>query len=291
MIQIKKIKESKEFIIDFKQLKEAFPELAREYEKVYKKWGKRPKINVETREEYLFSASTDDSMSDYFVNQTTIFYQNGETVIFDSSHPDPRIKPAKYKLGMGDAILECNIITYYGATLIVNPSFVRALLTVGETELDFIQKYVLLSYRNLISSVRFEYFRHPRISSWGERERAFSIITIGNTYYPMNDKEYKEEIKKYGTTYQEAWSSILATLQSKGYMKIDKAGKSQLTLDGKNVAIQVENQLSKDFWDDPRVKKENSTNNKNKITESSGYYDPEFGGSENFYKAGFGKML
>ncbi|HNQ21081.1 MAG TPA: hypothetical protein PKI46_08480 [Bacteroidales bacterium] len=42
----------------------------------------------------------------------------------------------------------------------------------------------------------------------------------------------------------------------KGYIKISSSGASQLTMNGKNVAIQIEKQLSNKFWSDPRVKKE-----------------------------------
>jgi hypothetical protein len=278
MIQIKKIKESEEFIIDFKQLKESFPEIAREYEKVYKKWGKRPKINVYSEETYSFSAEEDDPLTDYWVNKTTIFFKDRETIVFNSRFPDPRLKEGKYKLGFGDAILECRYINYYGAKLIIAPSMINALLTSDNKELDIIQKYVLGLYSKYISSARYKYFYSPSFFTW----KGKTVLTLSNIDIPIDEKEYISELKKYGSTYKVAWESVLLSLQSKGFIRIDKGGKSQLTMDGKNAAISVDKEFSK---------KENSTNNKNKITESSGYYDPEFGGSENFYKAGFGKML
>lgn len=229
------INESTTVIIDDKQLQDAFPELYSEYKNLF--GGKRPKIYASPEEKYTFGANIQDSMSDYFMNDVTIFKTGGKIFRFDSSDESPanhalanKLKGV-YHLQPGEAVMVCDTGYYKSCNLYVHPSFMnQAMLpNSSKSDLSLAEQFVLLIIKSTTSAYRMKNFAYPYTSD--------GKAHTNNSGWEADAKELKKNIAEYGKTYDEAWKAICLALQSKGFAKVNSAGSVQLTLDGKNKAI------------------------------------------------------
>ena len=236
----REIKEARQFIIDNKQLQDAFPELYKAYKNTF--GGQRPKINVDTTEEYLFGGEIQDSRSDYFKDEVYFILNNGRVISFDSSDESPANQElskklrGKYHLTPQDAVLECHTGYAKYCTLVVHPSFInqQMLPDSSSSDLSIAEQFVLVLVGSYISAYRFKNFSHPYTS----------IVTnkVSVEGWEADEKELKKDIVAYAPikkSYQEAWENIGLSLQKKGYVKVSSNGSITITLNGKNKVISL----------------------------------------------------
>jgi hypothetical protein len=225
-----KFKEAKEFIISDKELKEAFPELYEKYKNTY--GSKRPTISVYVEDVYNHNVTPTDWQSDYWNPVIYYFLNDNRVAYYDASKDGGKgnMPFGKYKLEDGDAVLACYIGAYKYVGLYVNSNALnRQSLPVHE-DLDLAEQYVLVGMRGLKPFARKDSFINFLRGSYAH-----------TSFFNKIKKEVFEDAKLYGKTYDEAYQNILLSLEDKGLIKINKAGSSQLTNEGKNVALSIKN--------------------------------------------------
>jgi hypothetical protein len=229
------MKETRKFVIDNKQLEDAFPELYKAYRNTF--GSQRPKIDVDTTEDYLFSAEIQDGRSDYFKDEVYFIFNNGRVIEFDSSDESSanealaaKLK-GKYHLTPNDAVLECHTGYAKYCTLVVHPSFINQQMLPNNSTNDITlsEQYALILIASYISAARFKNFVHP----YTYRDE------VSMDGWKCNEKELKKDIKDHtpNNNYKEAWENVCKALQAKGYVKISSNGSVAITMNGKNRAI------------------------------------------------------
>ena len=220
--------------IDFKALQDAFPALAKEYTNIFE--GKRPKIEVITKDSYVFNPSVSDHMTDYYVNRIYVFFRDGEIVnIFDASEGVKPKKTADIALKEEDAIMICDFGYYKHCELIVNPAFMNPQQITGKTDLSIPEIYALLVINSIASGYRKEYLSQPIM------KLKYSGVSNYRNFKP-SENDFKADMKEIAPnikTYYEGFTDyIFPMLEDKGLVKINAKGSVQVTLDGKNQAEQ-----------------------------------------------------
>lgn len=231
----REVKESAKFVIDNKQLEDAFPELYKAYKNEF--GNQRPKINVQAEDDYHFMAQIQDGMSDYFLNDVYFLLNKGRVIRFDSSDESPanhelaaKLK-GKYHLDPGDGVLECHTGYAKYCTLIVHPSFINQQVLPDNSSKDLspAEQFALVLIASYISAARFKNFRSPFV--WDKE--------VSVEGWRHDEKDLKQDIITYTPkkNYQEAWENVCKSLAAKGYVKVSSNGAVTITLNGKNKAI------------------------------------------------------
>jgi hypothetical protein len=194
--------------ISRKELQEKMPELAKAYDGTFSgqmgNKGKRPDIRITASEVFSFPQEK-YSMGSWHVIFAVL---NGEVKQLPVEHYFGK----EQKLVPGSMILDCLVGNLAMCTLHVHPQDASPLLKEGDELTD--DEYVALSV-----------FHGMKPSG---REDEFYYIKYKNDYKKIDEKktagEYKDAIK---------------SLAEKGLVKVNSAGASQLTLEGKNRALQA----------------------------------------------------
>lgn len=229
-----RFKEAKEFVITNKELEDAFPELYEKYKDLY--GSKRPIISVYVEDVFNFHVTPTEWQSDYWNPVIYYFLNNGRLAYYDASVDGGKgnMPFGKYKLEDGDAVLECNTTHKPYVSLYVNSTALnRKNLPVHE-ELDLAEQFVLSHMRVVKPFARYERFVSFARGGYG------SIMGFSKI-----QKDVIQDILEYGSNTKEAYENILLSLEDKKLVKINKAGSSQLTTEGKNVAISIENSIGR----------------------------------------------
>ncbi len=227
------LQEGQSYYITDKELQDAFPELYRIYKEYY--GSSRPKITVDTIEEYRFNPIITDGGTDTFNYIAYVIMRDNDVVVFDAGREDASKKAPNFKfyLKPTDAIMELGYAGYQKGLvhLRVHPSFMNPTALPLSSDLSAPEKAVLVILKSYMSAYRLKNFVHP-FSMRGE-------IIIEKFRYPEKDfwKEVAELTK--ARTKEEAYATILEMLAQKGYVKISSNGAAQLTMDGKNIAAGI----------------------------------------------------
>jgi len=216
--------------ISSKELRDAFPVLHDYYEEVLE--GKRPKIEVVTKEEYSFDPAISDAMSDYYVNKYYVFFDSGKVVqTFDAGHASSKPKAIKFHLEPGNAVMVLDYGYYKACTLYVHPDFMNPQLP-GGSDLSIIELYALAVVNSISSAYRKEYLDAPQYKTGGGKNVYMSAFK--NLQFNIDDM--KEEVKTLGakTWHSAFYDYVFPSLAQEGLVKINAKGSIQITMNGKN---------------------------------------------------------
>lgn len=219
--------------IDSKELRDAFPELYKYYLDILD--NKKPKISIETTDEYSFNPSVSEHLSDYFVFKKYVFYRNGKVLEVFDANDGIKPKPSVFKLQPGDAVMICDYGYYKSCTLVVHPDFMNPEQLPGKSDLSNPEIYALLVINSIVSAYRKEYFSQPLMKI------KYGGVSNYRNFKP-SENEFKMDVKELAPsakTYTEAFTDfIFPMLADKGLIKINAKGSVQITIDGKNQAEQ-----------------------------------------------------
>jgi hypothetical protein len=232
------IKEVVTMVITAKDLAEMYPELYDCYKQTY--GSKRPSIDMEEKTDVHISNSVADLSSDYHNDTIYFFLKNGKVYTLDLNEATPgsaRSFGGDRQLGADDALLTCHG-TWSGkgwCELTVYPGMSKRNMASSGSDLNMIEQFTLLVTRYTASFARFKYFANP-FNAWSDN------VIISNVQWRVPngvfEKEWKKYLAQYNNDKEAMYRGILKQLAQKGLVKISSSGATQVTVEGKNKALE-----------------------------------------------------
>lgn len=213
-----------------KEFEDAFPELYFYYKKFF--GSSKPQITIYATEDRKnkFTVEVGDSLSDYFVDKAYAYLHKGKVDFVTSKELELSGKEGRnlvfdVDFSNGDAFMKLN--TGYKssyAEIYIPVSSLNQSLIPEDSNLSIPEIVALYGLKNIILAARYERFVSP-----------YNIKIDGEV---ISNSDYKKaciETFEKGITWKDAYRITLESLAEKGLAKINKAGSTQITTEGKNV--------------------------------------------------------